>query len=231
MKTHILFLFAIFAFLGCSKDDSEDNNKVTDADGNVYRTVKIGDQLWMAENLRTSKYNDGKPIKRVINSWGTLDTAAYCWYGDDSAAYNLEYGKLYNWHAVNTGKLAPKGWHVATDADWKELELFLGMSVDDLDVLGWRGNNEGGKLKEAGLVHWATPNEGAADSVDFKALPGGYRFMDNSSRDMNYNCYFWIGDAYSSSDSYYRILDNDGAQICRTHFHKSAGFSIRCVKD
>ena len=231
MKTHIVLLFTVMALIGCSKDDSEDNSTVTDVDGNAYRTVKIGDQLWMAENLRTSKYNDGKPIYRVINGWSTLDTAAYCWYSDDSATYNLEYGKLYNWHAVKTGKLAPEGWHVATDADWKELELFLGMVEDDLDLIDWRGVDEGGKLKETGLVHWATPNEGATDSVGFTALPGGYRFMDNSSRDMKNNCYFWNADSYSSSDAYYRILDKDVAEICRTHFQKSAGFSIRCVKD
>ena len=96
---------------------------VTDINGNVYHTVMIGNQVWMVENLKTTKYKDGTAIPNVTdnNAWSALSTPAYCWYNNDAATYKSTYGALYNWYAVNTGKLAPAGWHVATDAEWTKL--------------------------------------------------------------------------------------------------------------
>src|SRR5271157_74086 len=103
-------------------------NTVTDIDGNVYHTINIGTQEWLAENLRTTRYSDGSPIPLVTDSltWGKLITPGYCWYNNDSATFGRTYGALYNWHAVNTKKLAPKGWHVPSDSEWTILINFLG---------------------------------------------------------------------------------------------------------
>ena len=101
---------------------------VVDIDGNVYHTVTIGTQVWMVENLKTTKYNDGTAIPLVTDNtaWGALTTPGYCWYNNDSATYKNTYGALYNWYAVNTGKLAPTGWHVPTDSEWTVLTTYLG---------------------------------------------------------------------------------------------------------
>ena len=128
MKITILLstmLLTIIMLVSCSKKDDPNNtvNTVTDKDDNVYHTVTIGTQTWMAENLKTTKYNDGTAIPLVTDStaWTSLLTPAYCWYNYDATTYKNTYGALYNWYAVNTGKLAPIGWHVATDAEWTTL--------------------------------------------------------------------------------------------------------------
>jgi hypothetical protein len=106
----------------------EITDKIKDIDGNEYGIVTIGNQIWMAENLRTTKFNDGTPIPLVTNheAWYKLNSPGYCWYDNDEKKYRDVYGALYNWYAVNTGKLCPKGWHVPSDAEWTELITFLG---------------------------------------------------------------------------------------------------------
>jgi len=140
----------------CKKKDDNNNptttaGKVTDIDGNVYDTVKIGTQIWIIENLKTTKYNDGTSIPMVTDSaaWINLTTPGYCWHKNTSASYKNTYGALYNWYAVNTGKLAPKGWHVPSDAEWTTLITYLG--GDSI---------AGGKMKETGMSHWFSPNTG-----------------------------------------------------------------------
>ena len=172
----------------CKKDDNsskkEENNSttVTDIDGNVYHTVKIGAQTWMVENLRTTRYNDGTAIPLVTGNtaWGSLTTPGYCWYNNDQATYGSTYGALYNWYAVNRGKLCPTGWHVATDAEWTQLTDYLGGV--------WVA---GGKMKEAGLSHWESPNEGATNSSGFTALPGGHRISAGSFYLLALHALFW----------------------------------------
>jgi uncharacterized protein (TIGR02145 family) len=139
---------------------------VTDYDGNVYPTVRIGTQLWMAKNLRTTRLKFGGTIQIVTDNtaWSNLTTPGYCWYNNDEAANKETYGALYNWYTIATTNLCPAGWHVPTDDDWEVLTTYLG---------GY--NIAGDKLKEAGTAHWANPNTGATNETGFSALPGGSR--------------------------------------------------------
>ena len=138
---------------------------VVDIDGNVYNTVTIGTQVWMVENLKTTKYRNGDAIPNVTGnaSWVALSTGAYCWYNNDAATYKATYGALYNWYAVGDSRnIAPSGWHVATDSEWTTLSTFLGGE-----------SIAGDKLKEIGTSHWLSPNTGATNSNGFTAFPGG----------------------------------------------------------
>ena len=139
---------------------------VTDRDGNSYNTVTIGSQTWMTENLRVTRLNDNTPIQLVTSnsSWASMTTPAYCWYNNDEAANKNIYGGLYNWYAVNTGKLCPSGWHVPSHQEFTVLRDYLGGATA-----------AGGKLKEVGLTHWKSPNTGATDSSGFTAVPSGTR--------------------------------------------------------
>ncbi|MCK4448089.1 MAG: fibrobacter succinogenes major paralogous domain-containing protein, partial [Candidatus Marinimicrobia bacterium] len=139
-----------------TRQSSHETGTVTDIDGNTYQTVKIGDQWWMAENLKVTHYRNGDPIPNVTDNtdWSNLTTGAYCNY-DNNASYVTTYGRLYNWYTVNDSRyIAPSGWHVPTDEELKELEMYLGMSQSQADYTGYRGTDEGGKLKETGTTHW-----------------------------------------------------------------------------
>jgi uncharacterized protein (TIGR02145 family) len=142
---------------------------VRDIDGNVYKTIAIGDQIWLAENLKTTKYNDGKAIPFVQKGFTAMGSPAYCWVYNDVNLKNT-YGAIYNWYTVNTGKLAPKGWHIPNGHDWFVLTTFLG--GDSI---------AGGKMKETGLSHWLSPNSGATNSSGFTALPAGTRINEDES--------------------------------------------------
>jgi uncharacterized protein (TIGR02145 family) len=207
---------------------------VTDIDGNTYRTVKIGNQWWMAENLQVTHYRDGDSIPNVIDSieWASLLTGAYCNYNNDTALV-ATYGRLYNWHAIgDSSNIAPAGWHVPSDSEWMQLEMYLGFNQAQADSIGWRGTNEGGKLKEAGTAHWYSPNLGATNESGFAALPAGYRDYDGRNfRVLNWNSYWWTSSEYASIGAWYRCLGNSNSNICRYNDTKLFGFSIRCVKD
>ncbi len=206
---------------------------VTDYDGNVYQTVLIGDRCWMMENLKVTHYRNGDPIPHVTSnsSWGGLSTGAYCDFNNEGG--NVEtYGRLYNWYAVNDSRpIAPKGWHVPTDTEWKQLERYLGMSQTDANNIGWRGTDEGGKLKEAGTVHWSTPNSGATNASGFTALPGGVRYDDGAFYGMGIYAFFWSSSEYVGNLVWGRALSHQNAQIGRDYNNKRLGISIRCVKD
>lgn len=162
---------------------------VADIDGNVYNTVTIGTQEWTVENLKTTKLNDGTAIPDVTDgtAWSLLTTPGRCWY-DNNSSYNSTYGLLYNWYTVNTGKLAPAGWRVPTNADWLVLINYLG----GLDV-------SGGKLKEAGLSHWKTPNTGATNEVGFTAVPSGARSTVGIFLALTETCDLWTSDVSVSN--------------------------------
>ena len=206
---------------------------VTDYDGNVYQTVLIGDQCWMMENLKVTHYRNGEAIPHVTDSetWAGLTTGAYCNYGNDEGNVST-YGRLYNWYAVDDSrKIAPEGWHVATDEEWKQLEMFLGMSQAEADTTGWRGTDEGGKLKEAGTTHWASPNTGATNESGFTALPGGYRHVGGNFHSMYWSANFWSSTELSSLGAWYRTVNCDYSQVLRTNVNEPTGFSVRCVRD
>jgi uncharacterized protein (TIGR02145 family) len=197
---------------------------VTDIDGNVYKTVKIGDQWWMAENLKVTQYRNGDPIPHVTeySKWSSnLTSGAYCEYDNNSS--NVEtYGRLYNWWAVNDSRnMAPAGWHVPTDAEWTILTDYLGES-----------SIAGGKLKEEGFAHWGNPNSGATNESGLSALPGGYR--DSTSgyyTSLGTYAYFWSSTEYGNNHAWNHNLNYYHSTVYRNSIGKQAGFSVRCVRD
>jgi uncharacterized protein (TIGR02145 family) len=197
-------------------------NGVNDVDGNHYKTVLIGTQVWMAENLKTTKYNDGTAIPLVTDgaAWGALSTPGYCWYNNDAATYKATYGAMYNWYTVNMGKLCPTGWHVSTDAEWTTLTTYLGGT-----------SIAGGKLKETGTAHWASPNTGATNESGFTALPGGYRYYNATYYSIGSNGAWWSSTEASTSSAWYRYVGCDYSYVYRDGSNKGCGFSVRCVRD
>jgi len=195
--------------------------QVTDADGNVYNTVIIGTQIWMQENLKTTQYNDETSIPLVTDEtdWATLTTPSYCWYNNDQTTYGDTYGALYKWYTLNTGILCPAGWHVPTDAEWTTLTDYLG----GLSVAG-------GKLKEAGTIHWTSPNTGATNETDFTALPSGMRYDDGSFNSIH-GFSSWWSSTESSTNAWYYNMGYNRSDVARQTYTKIGGFSVRCVKD
>jgi uncharacterized protein (TIGR02145 family) len=205
---------------------------VTDIDGNLYYTVKIGDQQWMLENLRVTHYRNGDPIPNVTDSstWESLTTGARCNYDNDEGLA-ATYGRLYNWYAVDDSRnIAPEGWHVPTDDEWKQLEMHLGMNQAEADGVAYRGTDEGGKLKEAGTVHWAIPNEGATNESGFTALPGGVRLIGRF-QGAGFAALFWCSTDDSGDFAYLRTLEFLNSTVFRGGSSKRSGLSIRCVRD
>ncbi len=218
-------------------EGGSDTTDVCDIDGNCYETIQIGEQLWMAENLKVTHYNNGDEIPTGYSNseWGDLEeteTGAYAVYDDDPSNAEI-YGNLYNWYATQDSRgLAPDGWHVPTDDEIKELEMYLGMSQEEADSWGWRGTDEGGKLKEAGTAHWASPNTGATNESGFTALPGGSRFYnDGIYQNMGGLGYFWSSSEDDSNYAWIRLLSYNFPGIHRGNYNKRSGFSVRCVKD
>jgi uncharacterized protein (TIGR02145 family) len=211
---------------GGSKLDKIKQENIKDIDGNVYKTVKIGQQIWMTENLKVTKFNDGTDIPLVADpdSWGALSSAGYSWYNNDFNTYGKVYGALYNWWAVGSGNLCPVGWHVPTKDEYTILTDYLGGA-----------SVAGGKLKEAGLKHWISPNYGATNESGFTALPGGLRGVDGGYVVVgNYGC--WWSASEDLEDwhlvSGYQLLMYDyigDAPIVKET--KGHGCSVRCLKD
>lgn len=207
------------------------SDKVTDVDGNLYNIVKIGTQLWMVENLKTTKYNDGTAIPNVTDNsgWPTVPTTdAYCWYNNDEANKN-PYGALYNVIAVNNDKLCPVGWHVATNDDWHKMILFL-------DPNATQGINEsyiaGGMIKESGTVHWDDFNGAyATNESGFTALPGGIRYTDPYGfAQLGNNANYWS----AGSDYQVRLLISGNNSINKkpgAFLNRGNGNSVRCIKN
>jgi len=194
---------------------------MTDQDGNEYKTITIGTQTWMAENLRTTKFNDGSDIPLVTDyaAWSSLTTPGYCWLNDDEAN-KVIYGAFYNFFTVNTGKLAPVGWHVATDAEWTALLYYEG----GLDVAG-------GKLKEIGTTHWLSPNKGATNETGFTALPAGERFENGYLTGLADISCWWSSTVNNSAEAWIFDLGYNYPGANRESASKIQGFSVRCIKD
>lgn len=236
-------LFAQNAIFGYQKTSGE---PVTDIDGNEYTTVAVGAQLWMAENLRVTRYADETPIPKVKDSeeWylSPLADKAYCWYDNDSDAHASTYGALYNWAAAMNGDTSsdnnpsevqgacPTSWHLPSDSEWKQLEIYLGMTELQVNTTGWRGDPLGGKLKETGTTHWNSPNDGATNETGFTALPGGGRYQGEFSYMGNEGC-FWSSTEEDTANTFYRRLREQHAAVYRSSPDKKHGLSIRCLRD
>jgi uncharacterized protein (TIGR02145 family) len=197
----------------------KDNN-----DAGTSGTVKIGLQVWMQENLDVSHYRNGDSIPEIKDpvAWAETRTGAWCWYNNDSVT-GASYGKLYNWYAVNDPRgLAPTGWHVASDAEWDTLITFLG-----------NHSIAGGKMKEAGTIHWLPPNTDATNVSGFTGLPGGHRFGNGDFGYIRLYGIWWSSTQYQAFQAWYRVLRYNTAFIYRSHhaFTRRYGFSVRCIQD
>ncbi|MCX6246672.1 MAG: fibrobacter succinogenes major paralogous domain-containing protein [Bacteroidetes bacterium] len=229
-KGKLIYLFLIlgvsFIFSNsCKKSSDSGNNSgtvvtVTDIDGNVYPTVIIGTQTWMAANLKTTRYRTGDSIPHVADSlqWVALTTAGYCNINNDPGTVNI-YGRLYNWAAVTDSKnIAPAGWHVPTDAEWTTLLTYL-------------GSGAGGKLKSTGTTYWNSPNAGATNATGFSGLPGGDRSSNGLFHYKGiYGC-FWCTTEFSATDAWEHVLSYISSNVTRMSYSKGLGLSVRCVKD
>lgn len=219
MRQTYVILLTLFIF--CIRLTGLLAQTVTDADGNVYPTITIGKQVWMAENLKTSKYNDGKPIHLVTDDkkWAELTTPAYCWFNNEIANKDV-YGALYNWFAVKTKKLCPKSWHIPTDTEWGALISFLG---DE--------NTAGDKLKETGTIHWKSTINTATNEFDFTALPGGMRLDSGTFPVFGHSYAVWWSSTGSDTDAWNRGLFFSSSRTFKGHENVRNGFSVRCIRD
>ena len=196
---------------------------VIDIDGNEYQTVKIGDQWWTSQNLKTTRYRNGDPIPNITDNseWVKLKTSAYCVYNNtDSMAHT--YGFLYNCYAIEDDRnIAPEGWHVPTSDEWQALVDYLG-----------GGSVAGGKLKGPGTTHWSSPNIGATNESGFSALPGGYRNYSTGFFEYlgNY-ANFWSATEINSYIACYQYLYYNNSNIHHNYYYKYHGFSVRLISD
>lgn len=210
-------LFCSVITLGCDKENIPEGT-VKDADGNVYHTIVIDSQLWMLENLKTTRYNDGTPIIQITDNqiWDTLTIPAYCWHGNNPE--NKEsYGALYNWHVVKTGKICPAGWHVPTYEDWMALSTYV--------------QNDGGRLKEQGTTHWTFPNSQANNATGFTALPGSFRGFNGRFGELGVSGYWWSDGPYNGYWGVATGLYHNDFLFDMRSTPKLFGMSVRCVRD
>jgi len=222
-------------------------DKFTDKrDNESYKTIQIGKQCWMGENLKTIRFADGRSILLVEKSTGwkklSYSGKAYCNFGNSITNRNI-YGGLYTWSAVMNGAdssntnpsnvqgLCPDGWHLPSDSEWMQLEIYLGMDQVKANAEGWRGTNEGGKLKETETEHWNNPNIIATNSSGFTALPGGYRGRKGDFLSLGYYAYFWSSTEFNSDYALSRTLCYSNSEVYRSIGYKKGGFSVRCLRD
>jgi uncharacterized protein (TIGR02145 family) len=195
---------------------------VSDFEGNSYKTIGIGYQQWMTENLRAVKYNNGTAVPPVKNDsiWAQLSGPGYCWYAKDSLAGYMSYGALYNWYTINNGQLCPTGWHVPSNDDITILVNYLGGAGE-----------AGGILKETGTAHWNSPNTGATNKYGFTALAGGKRLADGSFDFMKVEANWWSSTEYSTINSSNLTIQFNYSNSFQAYTNKKIGMSVRCVKD
>ena len=200
--------------------------EIKDIEGNLYKTVTIGTQQWMAENLKVSKYSDGTTIPNITDNtqWQNNTTGAWSYYNND-LTNNAKYGKLYNWYAVskttNGNKIVcPTGWHVPTDAEWTVLTDYLG-----------GGNVAGGKLKEVGTTNWKIPNTDDTNTSLFTGLPGGSRYSDGDYIGVGEGGVWWSSTEYVTDYAWSRDLYNDDGSAFRSGNSEKIGLSVRCLRD
>jgi uncharacterized protein (TIGR02145 family) len=209
---------------------------VSDIEGNLYKTIGIGTQTWMAENLRTTRYNDNAEIDLIEsrNEWMNTETPGYCWYENNKQLYGNIEGAYYNWLAVISSRLCPTGWHVPSDIEWKTLEMNLGMTQEQADGEGTRGTLEGSAIKEAGTNNWLPEGIAGTNSSGLTGLPGGYRsgYMGIFDEE-GLSSHWWTSTGYypQGNVAYARSLYSGSSGIVRTLRYLREGFNVRCIKD
>ncbi len=217
---------------------------VTDASGNTYPTITIGAQVWMAENLRTTKYRDGSNIPVVTNNtqwannWNpnTTTLPMMSWYNNDQTTYTAnKFGALYNWYAINPAtngnkNVCPTGWHIPSDAEWNVLIANLDPAYNPT-VSGVQSTTAGGKMKSTGTQYWLSPNTGATNSSVFSGLPGGQRGSVGAFSGIGNFGYWWSSTGSSTFNAWYRSLSYANGSVNRNDSGKPGGFSVRCVRD
>lgn len=211
----------------------EFSTNIADIEGNTYKTVMIGTQMWMAENLKTTQFNDGSAITNVTDNaaWAALTTSAYCWYNNNQSTYEPIYGAMYNWFAADAGNLCPTGWHVPSDPEFSTLEVYLGVPQSEVDSWAWHGTDQGSMMKNT--TGWGTGMNGTNTS-GFSALPGGYRYgLTGTFNNVGDLTYWWTTTPVPAdpTTAWYRRLDGSSSQIYKAATEKPAGKYIRCIKD
>ncbi|MFP4557326.1 MAG: fibrobacter succinogenes major paralogous domain-containing protein [Bacteroidales bacterium] len=254
LKSLILVFFIVMFFTTCSKDEpglrqgrtsalfSPDHTygTMTDIEGNEYRTIEIGTQTWMAENLRVKHYRNAEPIPNVTGDddpylWSNLDYGAWCSYENTTDVDSIAtYGLLYNWYAVDDERgLCPMAWRVPTDEDWSILVEYVDAGDGATNDDGTTNSVVGGRMKETGTLHWDYPNRFATNSSGFTAIPGGHRF---SSWDVEFsskgnNSYMWSSSLWEEIVPLYRNINTNFATIGKHAGPPSNGLSVRCIKE
>ena len=230
-----LVVFLTLGIQACKKDTKTpaklEYGIVTDVDGNSYKTVKIGNQWWMCENLRVKHFQDGSDISYIGNVdqdsvWTNANTSAFCFINDTL------YGCLYNSFAVkDSKKLAPAGWHIPTDEEWKTMEKTIGMTEVQSNQLAWRGTNEAELLLNKNGEGWQTGTVPfGLDIYDFSILPSGCRLFSGEMTS-GFTAFFWTSTSTTNAQAYYRYFDSQKKNIFRQTTYPQYGMSIRCVKD
>ena len=222
----------LLSLFSCDKEGNDTNitfkiqygEGVTDIDGNIYGSVRIGEQEWMSENLRTSKFADGISIINVVenSSWGNLTTEAWCYYDNDSQ-YNSLYGKLYNWHALETEKLCPTGWHVPNDAEWTLL-------LDYLASYGFRGTEEQVLKSTSGWDDYNGQSGNGNDALGWNGLPASLR-GDSGGFGVGNSGQWWSSSEYNTDRAWNLSFTNANESVFMGHTYKEVGNSVRCIKD
>jgi len=228
-------MLLLFGLDSCTKTEvtttTPEYGTMTDIQGNKYKTVKIGDQWWMAENLKVTVFNDKSPITNISENaldsiWENTKNAAYC-------IYDTTLGALYNWRVINNIKnIAPKGWHIPSDEEWKTLEKSVGMQASETNKTAWRGTLEADKL----LAKYQAPTENAdyafgTNESGFEGLLAGCRLFSGKINKQKNTAFWWTASPFNETEAWYRYIDAQQKKIFRQHTYTSYGFSIRCVKD
>ena len=229
----MMVVISLLTISGCKKENEGYElitGTATDVEGNVYKTVKIGDQWWFAENLKTIRYRDSSLIPLIQG-----DTAL--WAGDTTGAFARgSDGQWYNWYAVtNQSGLAPEGWHIPTEAEWQKLEAYIGMNPDEAAKMGWRGEQEGDRLKIRGIDEWKFITDVfGTDDFGFSATSGNCVLFDGRGGQPSgkgYTGFWWSSSPFDQQKALYRHLDYKKSQIFRYYGNKTYGFSVRCVRN
>jgi uncharacterized protein (TIGR02145 family) len=227
----VLCLALLTSFLTTLDAQVLPNGIVSDFEGNIYKTVTIGGQEWMAENLRTTCYNNGRSITLVSDSsiWPRLLNGAYCWYNNDNR-FSRTYGAMYNWYTVETGKICPVGWSVPTDEEWNTLRKFIdsqNIIVDKSSDPYERGGKSGRHLKNSS--GWRSGGKGE-NLYGFSALPGGERCREGRFSLAGSSGFWWSSTEYGASGAWFRSVVYSLDDLYRDVHPKWIGFSVRCIR-